>query len=211
VVDAIVAACTAANMDTDGFEKAVELCQRRAAWKRQVAGRPEVDRERASVDAKIAMLDAGLRRSQEQYALAVEPLRELQSRLAGRAREAGNAQEDLRREVPKHVGETREAANRAFTAASDPLGKLESRLAATRTEAASVEKALAEKPVTSSERPESRAWLAARVNRDNELTERLASLRSQAENAAARIAELAPIVAEAQSKLDAAEQAAFDF
>jgi len=210
-VDVIVAACTAADMTTTAFESAVALCQRRAAWKRQVAGRAEVDRERAAVSAKIEMLDAGLRRAQEQYALAVEPLRELRERCADRSREIGYAESGLRDDIPKHIRDARESANRVLLEASGPLAKAESVRAATLVEISLVEKSLASKPSASHERPESRAWLAARADREAELSERLASLRSVAENAAARIAELAPLAAKAQSAFDAAEQSAYDF
>jgi len=198
-------------LTTDAFEKAVALCQRRAGWRRQIAGREGVGRERASVDAKIAMLDSALRRAQELHEASLSPLRELRERLADRAREAGSALEDLRTDLPKHFAAARESARLAFLAASAPLAKETARREAAMVEAALIEKTLAEKPVTSSERPASKAWLAARADRDFELTERLASLRAKAENAAAKIAELAPLAAEAKAKLDAAEQSAYDF
>jgi len=148
-VDAIISGCAAAGMDTTAFESAVGLCQRRAAWRRQLAGRAEIDRERAAVSSKIEVLNAGLRRAQELHASSVE--------------------------------------------------------------ISLVEKSLAEKPTASPERAESRAWLAARADREAELSEQLDHLRAKAENAAARIAELAPLAAKAKAKLDEAEQAAFDF
>jgi len=210
-VDAIVAACSAADMTTTAFESAVAMCQRRAGWRRQLASRSEVDRERASVSSKIETLDAGLRRAQESHETSIEPLRVLRERLADRSREIGNAQEDLRRDVPQHMKAARESANRALLEASGPLAKAESARAATLVEISLVEKSLAAGPTTSPERPESKAWRAAKIDRDNELTEKLASLRSVAENAAARIAELTPIVAKAKAAFDAAEQSAFNF